>query len=165
MADEKPGLDEELNAAEPVGAEADLDVEHETEVQSDEIQPPVIPPPLTHEVQEHEGRRWPVIAGYLVAALAVAAIIVFGARAIYHAAHHKSNPNPTPGNGLPAIPKSSSSSSKKTSSSSHKPASSSSSTATVPNTGPGNTIGLFAAITIAAAGLHYVYSIRRQTEK
>ncbi len=158
MADESE-LDEQMRDRED---NPDLDIND----------PPTTPPPLIHEVHEHDGRRWPTILVYLLLALLVAAILVFAGRTIYRATHHESSePQPAANSGqAPAKPgESSNSGSSSSSGSSNKSTASSGSsgqpnTGAVPNTGPGSTVAIFTATTIAAASLHYIWSLRRSAK-
>jgi hypothetical protein len=109
------------------------------------------------------GQSWLPLLGYFLAAILVAIIVVFGARAIYHAAHKKNTSatqiNPTP-------PPQISSGSQSTSTDQNKqgnntPPTPSPSPTSLPNNGPGDVIALFVGTSLVATGLHYIVALRR----
>ncbi len=139
--------------------------------------------PSVPDYQLHTERQWPALIIYTVLALAVAVLVVFGGRWIYHKVHHSNKPTPAPAsNNLPPQPftaanppssQSSSGSSSSPSSSSSNSASNSSSTVpsnnsqpakntSLPNTGPGDVVAIFVTASLAAAGAHYIYNLRKQ---
>lgn len=139
--------------------------------------PPVAPPPIVTQVHRREGRRWTILATYLIVALLVAAGVVFGGRWIYHKVHKSNNAQPAPASGgkVPQAPTSTnkqsgaSSSTNKPSTSSGQSSSSQPPTSTpqggqITNTGPGDVIAIFVASSLAAAALHYIISLRRSRE-
>ncbi len=144
--------------------------------------PPQSPPPIVTQVQHREGRRWLTLIIYLLLALLIALLVVFGGRWIYHQIHHSSAPQPAPVsvNTTPPPPSPNTSSENKTSenknssssSSSQSSSSSSSSGSTgsqpdqsngISNTGPGDVAALFFGTSAIAAALHYVINLRRAT--
>ena len=150
MADDDKDLDElETSQTEEVSSTSEREVPTAPELT--EAEPPTDPPPLTTEYHEHEGRRWLMVAGYLIVAFIVAALIVLAARAIYRHYHHP-EPNPTPPPTQPPPPDNKPP---------KKPKPASHGSSNMPNTGPANTVALFTGITVAAAGLHYIYQLRR----
>lgn len=125
--------------------------------------------PAEAEPQEAErntnGRNsnWPL--GIVIALVAAGLIVglIFLARWIYHVAHNtKATKNPptsqsqNKAGGKGGLSVSSGSGSGQTA---NKPAPSRS--ATLPNNGPGNVIGIFAAASFAAGALHYIISLRK----
>jgi len=128
---------------------------------------------LPAEKSEHGQSIVRILASILVGLILVVLIVLF-ARWIYHKAHHASETTPpsttsqqTPAassnnNTNPARPSSSGSSAASNSSSSTgNSTSSSSANQQITNTGPGDVAAIFAGVTFAAAGLHYIVSIRR----
>lgn len=124
--------------------------------------PPSMPPPIITETHVRAGRPWLALIIYLLIALAVAAIIVFGGRWLYHQFRDEptkkvttsdSNKAPEP----PAV----SDNNKSTDSSSNSNNNPSPASNKISDTGPGNVIALFVTVTIAVAGLHYIASLRK----
>jgi cytoskeletal protein RodZ len=123
---------------------------------------------LPTEKTEH-GQSIIQILAAVLAGLILIVLIVLLARWIYHKAHHASVATPTPSTSqkTPATsynnhtsgaqPSSSSSSAPAT----NNPASSAPSNTQITNTGPGDVAAIFAGVTLAAAGLHYIISLRR----
>jgi cytoskeletal protein RodZ len=111
-------------------------------------------------------RQWIMLALYILMALVVAILVVMAARWIYHKVHDTNGPNPTPV--APQVvapvpeapPKKSPSPAPVTprSSSSH---STTANPSTIPNNGPGDVVALFAGVSLAAAGLHYAFVLKR----
>lgn len=116
--------------------------------------------------------NWPL--GIVVALVAAGLIVglVFLARWIYHVAHHTKTNNPTTSQsqnkgGLSVSSGSGSNNGgsialpggNKNNQTGNK--SKSSKATTLPNNGPGNVIGVFAAASFAAGALHYIISLRK----
>jgi len=111
----------------------------------------VIPPVSPHEFHEYEGRRWPVVLGYILIALAVAVGVVLLGRAAYRSTHHgatkpqtqyinrKQPPKPPATSGTAVAPP----------------------TNQISNTGPGNAAAIFTASALTAGSFHYVLKRRR----
>ena len=124
------------------------------------------------EYHERAPRRWPVLVIYLIIALLVAGLLVFGARGIYRH-YHKSATKTVQANKRPTEPATnapgssnttnSSSGSKNNSSPQSANSQSASTSGTLPNSGPGQVVGLFIGASLAAAGLHYVINLRRNS--
>jgi hypothetical protein len=120
-------------------------------------------------------RQWIALAFYILLALAVAVLVVLAGRWVYHKVHNSSGPNPAPvaPQGVTQAPLASPnttkkalppSSTNKTPSPTPTPPAPNRSTTTpgaLPNNGPGDVVALFAAVSLAAAGLHYIVAIRR----
>ncbi|HET7529191.1 MAG TPA: hypothetical protein VFJ84_03115 [Candidatus Saccharimonadales bacterium] len=154
----------------------------EEEEEKEKIAPPDEPPALeppeasrSSVIEESEARtgvppviRW-VILGII--ALIIIFLLVLFARWIYHSVH-KNKPAVTGNTNTPTTslnnkigsesPKNGSSSG---SGNRQGSAASGSSGQKLPNNGPGNVVGLFAGSAIAAAGLHYIISLRRFNKK
>ena len=123
------------------------------------------------EKTEHGQGIVRILASILVGLILIVLIVLL-ARWIYHKAHHASETTPTPSTTL-KVP--SASSNKNTGGSrpgSGTPQTASpnnSSSASTPsatnqqitNTGPGDVAAIFVGTTLAAAGLHYILSVRR----
>lgn len=163
------------------------EVKTETEpVETTENKPaataPLIPPPVVHEFHERPGRRWPVVIGYLLAALLVAIAVVYLARWIYHkvspankplsipASNVSGNPPPSP----PATPSqtpaansqspgsgSSSGLSSNTGQSGQTSTRQSGASGQLPNSGPGDVVAIFVGVSLIFGGLHFLYGLRR----
>jgi hypothetical protein len=122
---------------------------------------------FTSDQEPPIGRNWLPLVLYFIGAMIVALILVLGARAIYHSAHKKKSGNTTstsqssapqtqqhaPNSGQPK-------SSNQQNTKNNPPATPNS----LPNNGPGNVIALFIGTSLAAAGLHYVITVRRTVE-
>jgi len=124
------------------------------------------------EYHEEAPRRWPMLVVYLIITLIVATLLVFGARAIYRH-YHKNSVKTTSATTRPTFSGSNASGSSQASGSSANSnksnGSGTSSTngqvpASLPNSGPGQVVSLFAGATLAAAGLHYIVSLRRSSK-
>lgn len=106
-----------------------------------------------------------------LAAIILVVLIVLFARWIYHVTHKNVQPAPANTKKLPAQPsgsasnqtaKNTQSSSAASSSGAGSTSANSSGTSTkLPNNGPGDTAAIFAGASLAAAGLHYIISLRR----
>jgi hypothetical protein len=103
-------------------------------------------------------RTWPALAVYFLAALIVALIVVFIARAIYHSAHDKKSNSSNSSN--TAYPPQTTPTTPPGSPSQTPP---SPSPGNLPNNGPGNVIALYIGTSLAAAGLHYIVTARRNS--
>ena len=123
------------------------------------------------ETDDHQvGQTWLPLLGYFLAAIVVAVLVVLGARAIYHAVkNEKKTPtttvNPTsppqiPSGNQPGSPSPSPPNPNKPKNTAPSPSPSPSS---LPNNGPGDVIALFVGTSLAAAGLHYIVTVRRNT--
>lgn len=143
--------------------------ESEQEVVSTEAPESIAPADL----QQHTERQWPALIIYSVLAIAVAILVVFGGRWVYHKVHNSNKPTPAPaGNNSPAAPSDNQPTNQNTQNTPNNPNSNASSqpsstsqpaqNTALPNTGPGDVVAIFAAVTIAAAGLHYIYVLRKQ---
>jgi cytoskeletal protein RodZ len=142
-----------------------------------EVTTPANPPREIHQ-RNAPGLFSFVLFGLL--AVIVVILLVLFARWLYHVAHNNSQPTQT---GTASQSQSSSSLKKQTSkqpqssssaarSSSASSSSNSSTSSTssnsnknLPNSGAGNVIVIFAGASLAAAGLHYMVSLRRQARK
>ena len=121
------------------------------------------------EGRTEHGQSLVRLAVAIVAGIILIILIVLLARWIYHAAHNSEpTPTPAPSVSTPATsntdqnqPSSSNSGSAPTASPNNQPAASSSSQTKLPNNGPGDVIGIFIGASLAAAGLHYIVSLRR----
>jgi uncharacterized membrane protein YraQ (UPF0718 family) len=108
-----------------------------------------------------ERYRWLVLVLYALAAFVVAVLLVFGARWIYRSIHSPTpqqtvqQPATTNKKPQPAASKSSSKANQNQSNSS------SASNQALPNNGPGDVVALFVGTSAIAAGLHYLFQIRR----
>jgi cytoskeletal protein RodZ len=118
------------------------------------------------EGRTEHGQSLVRLAVAIVAGIILIILIVLLARWIYHAAHN-SEPTPTPAPSVSA-PSTSSPDQKQPSDSNSGSAptaspnnQSSSATTKLPNNGPGDVVGIFIGASLAAAGLHYIVSLRR----
>jgi cell division protein FtsN len=127
--------------------------------------------PLTTE-KNGRGQNWLrlLVAG-LIGVILVILIVLF-ARWVYHKTHHKVQPAPTVSQNTPAKasnnnnvsgaqPSNNSSSQSSGNPSNTTGTSGSTSNTQITNTGPGDVAAIFAGTALAAAGLHYIISIRR----
>lgn len=103
------------------------------------------------EFYERREGRWRLLILYVLAALVLSFLAVYGGRAIYRH-YHKTAVTPAP-----TITKQSSSLVEKNN---HK-SNSKQSTNNLPNSGPGQVVGLFVGTSIVAAGLHFIVQRRR----
>ena len=117
------------------------------------------------EYHERAPRRWPLLLGYIIAALIVAAIVVFGARAIYHH-YHKPAVKAVPVSVKVVRPGSTTKGSTGSSSKSSPSSSNNSQTtgSNLPNSGPGQVAAIFISSSAAAAGAHYLISRQRKKQ-
>jgi hypothetical protein len=126
------------------------------------------------EYQETTERRWPTLVGYMLLALLVATFVVLGGKWVYNRFADSADETPKPvsidserkkaANEDKKTTKedSSSSSTKSQGESSENDNKSTSPTpSSLPNNGPGEVIALFVGTSLAAAGLHYIVSLRR----
>lgn len=131
------------------------------------------------EFNQPSERRWPLLLAYLLAAVLVALILVFGGRWVYRkVTNNEPAPAPNPvqpaGTNLPAQPDTSRESGGSSPSPSPTPTPSTPSSPNpgtnqnptppsgqLPNNGPGDVIALFVGTSLAAAALHYIVSLRR----
>lgn len=141
-------------------------LDDDTEEEKVVTAPPADPPPaervINSEHVETQSTRPPVLR--IIAAIVIIAILAFlillFARWLYHKIHHSASTDtggatlnvpehPSgAGNQNPAQPQPSTTTPPSTSNS-------------LPNNGPGNVAAVFAASALAAAGLHYIISLRR----
>jgi hypothetical protein len=117
-----------------------------------------------------EGRSWPLLALYGVAALLIAVGIVFGARAIYHHSKNKNGPTITQPSDTTKAPSQTSlttpsTNQPSTGSNTTNNSASSSSSGNLPNNGPGSVAAVFVGTSLLAGGLHYIITLRRAASK
>ena len=110
---------------------------------------------MADEFHEFEGRRGPVVLGYILVALVVAVVVVLLGRSIYRSAHNSST--------KPTVPTQTQHINKKLPA---KPSGASNNAVTpspnqISNTGPGDTAALFTISALTAAGVHYSLKRRR----
>src|ERR1035437_10415998 len=118
----------------------------------------VVPPESPHEFHEYGGRRWPVVLGYILIALAVGLGVVLLGRTVYRSAHHNTTKPQTPtqtqninkkqppkpsGAGNAAVTLSPTPSPNQLS-----------------NTGPGSVAVIFTASALTAGSFHYLFKRR-----
>jgi hypothetical protein len=135
--------------------------------------------PIETEPEHTTQRNWPMLLALFVAALAFAVLVVFTGRWVYHSVHNKSTVKPAPANSksLTKSPTGESGASnsgsvaKPNTSTSGSAGNSGSSTSTnstnsnqISNTGPGDIVAIFAISSFAAASLHYIISLRKQSQ-
>lgn len=106
---------------------------------------------------------WLRLVVYGLAAFVVAIALVFGGRWLYRSIHHSpgqvvQQPSNTPKLTTPKSPPSPSSGSQTPSNTSPSP----NSNTKLPQNGPGDVVALFVGTSLAAAGLHYLFQLRRQ---
>jgi hypothetical protein len=123
---------------------------------------------LPHQTEEGQSVLQTIIM--VIGAIILVILLVLFARWIYHKVHHT---NTSPSSGTTQLPEQSynsgsqsgakqqSGNSGGSSSSNSSPAPSTPNSQTITNTGPGNVAAVFAGSTLAAAGLHYIVSLRR----
>ena len=108
-----------------------------------------------HEFHEYEGRRWPVVLGYILIALAVGLVVVLLGRTVYRSAHHNVTKPQTPAQTQHVNKKQP-----------PKPSGAGNVAITPPssqlsNTGPGNVAVIFITSALTAGSFHYVLKRRR----
>ena len=99
-----------------------------------------------------------MVALYIILALLVATVVVFAGRWIYQQITDK-KPAPPAGTGqgqAPAPPE-------PTQPTTPSPGGQPSAGGQLPNNGPGDVVALFVGTAIVVGGLHYLYSLRRQS--
>lgn len=109
---------------------------------------------MQHEFHEDEGRHWPRVVGYVLAAVIVAVVAVFLGRTVYRSVRH----NPTKPQTTTGVRQTFIKQSPKT------PAKNPPDNPTpnqLPNNGPGNIVALFTVSALASGGLHYALKRRR----
>ena len=156
----------EAEAAEAPEIEPEEFPDIETKPEEESVTPVVASRTLNANNVETHRARPPLIrllAGIL-AILIIAALLVLGARWIYHRTHHTVKTAPANTKSLPKIPAGStnktSTSNLQTAGSTNKSPSTASSNSQITNTGPGDVATIFVSAGLAAAGLHYVWSFR-----
>lgn len=113
------------------------------------------------EFQNSNERRWPLLLAALAAALLIALALFYTGRWAYRSIFGNDEPNPKPVQPTntnlnpqqPAKPQ-------PTPAPAPPPP-----TSQIPDSGPGDVMALFVGTTLAAAGLHYIVSVRRGTSK
>ena len=110
----------------------------------------------------------PRLAAWIVSLAILVVLIVLGARWIYHATHHHAAPaasNSSSSKNQASSQQGKTNGNQPASGSSNRPSSPSSSSPNqqLSNTGPGNTVAIFIAVSLVAAGLHYVISLCRKS--
>ena len=111
-------------------------------------------------------RSGPTILRALAVVIIVAAValgVVLIARSIYHHAHHPAR-TANSGNNTSSKISGSQKSTSGSETANNKSNKSSRPSAEVPDTGPGNVLALFVGASLAAAGLHFIISLRRSTD-
>lgn len=110
------------------------------------------PETMVREIYERLPRGRLILAAYALVALIIAILIVFGVRAIYR---HNHNPTvktvPANTKQLPSAPSPSAENNKNKNSAESQ---------SLPNSGPGQVVGLFVGVSLVSTGLHYVYELR-----
>lgn len=105
-------------------------------------------------------RNWPMLLALAVAVFAFAVLLFFAGRWVYHELHHDSTAKPTPAvNKGPTGPSGNSSFTSTSKSNSSALATNSQ----LANTGPGNIAAIFLISSFAAASLHYIIGLRKQS--
>ena len=111
--------------------------------------------PIETEREVTVHRSWPTLLALAIAALAFAILVVLGGRFVYHKLHHNVTPAPAQTKDLPKPPTGAASSGGSSTSGTNKQ---------LVDSGPGDTVAIFAASSFAAASLHYIVSLRKQTQ-
>jgi hypothetical protein len=157
-------------AKEAPEAESEEFSDTETEPEEEPATPVTASRTLNADHVETHRTRPPLLrllAGIL-AILIIAALLVLGARWIYHKTHHTVKPAPANTKSLPRIPAGStnktSPSSPQTAGSTSKSSPAAGTKTPITNTGPGDVVAIFVGAGLAAAGLHYVWSLRRSVQ-
>jgi hypothetical protein len=120
--------------------------------------------PIETEEEPTAERNWPMLLALAIAAIALLTLLFFAGRWVYHEVHHTSKVKPTPV--ITKKPSELAPASGKSSTSGTPPTpgtQSSDGSGQLPNTGPANVIAIFLASSFAAASLHYVVALRKQT--
>lgn len=114
-----------------------------------------------------DGQPWLRILGAVLAAIIILFLLAILARWIYHLVTNDNQPAPPTSQNNPA-----SSGQKKQPGATNTPAPSdnSGSSATggnqnLPNNGPGDVAAIFVGVSLAAAGLHFIYSLRKDARQ
>lgn len=123
---------------------------------------------LPVEKSEHGQSIVRILASILVGLILIVLIVLL-ARWIYHKAHHstvvtppvttQNTPETSPNR--PASGAQPSSGTPQTASPNNSPGTTPNSSTQITNTGPGDVAAIFIGVTLAAAGLHYILSIRK----
>lgn len=102
------------------------------------------------------------IIGLVIAGVVLVVLLVLAARWIYHKAHQNNTKPTSTTKTTPAAPSTNQpAQGAPTSPGTTTPPSSSSQNAQLPNNGPGDVAAIFIGSSLAAAGLHYIITIRR----
>lgn len=134
---------------------------HEESLQTVEVEHSY---PIETEEETTNRRNWLMLAALALACLALLVLLFLGGRWVYRELHHSSKLKPTPvvsSNPTGRAPINGKSSSASSSNSSNTTAQAT--TGQIPNTGPGNVVALFVASSFAAASLHYILTLRKQS--
>jgi hypothetical protein len=121
------------------------------------------------------GQAWLRLLAAIIIGLVLVVLIVLLARWVYHKSHHKVVPVPATSQKAPASSPNNSAAGAQPSGGSSTPSGSSSNSASnnpsssnpspsspkITNTGPGDVAAIFVGTSLAAAGLHYLISVRR----
>ena len=148
------------------------------ETEAEKRQGPLPEPELRHtavlpvEKTEH-GQAWLRLLAAILVGLVLVILIVLLARWIYHSTHHAAQTaiNTTKQQAAKTSQKVTNGESQTTDNTSSSSSSSGSSTTTttnggkITNTGPGNVLAVFVGSSLAAAGLHFIISVRRQARQ
>lgn len=121
-------------------------------------------PEFHEDVQELQGRRWPVLIMYFGLALAVAVLVVFGGRWVYkQITGNESKPTPPSptGQGAPPTPAPTPAPAAPTPSVSQNQTAQPTPSGQLPNNGPGEVAAIFVGTAIIVGGLHYLIGLRR----
>jgi hypothetical protein len=118
---------------------------------------------------EEDGQSLVQTIVMIIGGIILVILLVLFARWIYHAVHHSDQTNTVGINQAPQEPSSPSTQSGNNQPSNNTGNSGSSNSSTqnqpITNTGPGNVAAIFAGSTLAAAGLHYIISLRKQSRE
>jgi hypothetical protein len=151
-------------------------IESETESQGPLPEPELRPKTAALPIEKNQrGQTWLRILAAILIGLVLVVLIVLLARWIYHKSHHsvqtppatslksgdQSNLKVSGGDQSQDI---SGSTSKTGSSNASTPPSNSPGSPQITNTGPGDVVAMFVGTSLAAAGLHFIVSLRRQTQ-